>query len=473
MFSLQWWRDEISDHCAHRMACHLTHWADEHGGLTDMPRVMRAYAATHDLSVRTAWKDLGRLTGLGLVRQVHAAAPGRPARYALCLDLARLPPDFPKDLGRAIEKVADDPVERAKGRPTLASTHAALARCVLVQYGGALSREKTVSFGCGLVHTSPYIGEGSTPPRARSPRRGGRDDHRRASGGRKSNDGQPTPWWKEHGYDDLQDARDVLRACQRHWRVQRTGRVAPGTEVPSDSELARLENFVVLLRRYVTFGESVEILTDQIASARNVAGVVRYRIGRLLRSFRRRQNIKVDEDGEGYLEMQERLAAARAQSSPEVRREAVAKAHEIAARAALKEDVVRARRIDREVEEMLQAEREKRRRQGEGELLRTEAAALAEEQAEAERKQRHDREENRRLAIMRARREKALRNSQGSAQDPAGEAAPAAPERPGPAPEPGPASGSGPVAAAPAVPPQAVPVIPAQPPPADGLTPVR
>ncbi|PZG01300.1 hypothetical protein C1J01_48100, partial [Nonomuraea aridisoli] len=164
VFRLSWRRGYLRDEAAHRMAAHLTHWATTRGIVRDMRRVMDAYAAVHQVSVRTGWKDLARLVDAGLVRKVAGSAPGRAAVYALVLDLARLRADFPKDLGREIEKTADDPKSRAAGKPTLASIHAALSACVTVQYGAASTPTPVRSFCCGQVHTSPYTREGPAPP---------------------------------------------------------------------------------------------------------------------------------------------------------------------------------------------------------------------------------------------------------------------------------------------------------------------
>ncbi|MBB5967755.1 hypothetical protein [Planomonospora venezuelensis] len=423
-------RGTVVHDCVHRMARHLSHHAHESGRLDDMPGIIRAYAAYHHLSERTGWKDLGRVIALGLARQVHAAAPGRPARYTLCMDLAGLPGDFPKSLARAIGKVADDPARRAGGKPTLASAHAVLAECVTVQYGGPHAQSKIVELGCGRVHTSPYIAKGPTPPPSRSLPLHGRDDHRPELWGDESGDEdeRPSPVWRKHGYDELRRARDALRRCLPRWRAQREGVVIPGTEVPGASELASLEHLVALLMRYVPFGETVELLTVQVASAQRIEGVVRYRIGSWLRSFRRRRDLPIDEDGAGYRRMQERLAARRARSSPEVRRAVVELAHELSVRQVFRggPQCARAQRIEEAAEEALRAARERERTRGDAELARTEAVVLAEEAAELAMRRRKERAEIREQAILRARREKARRDR--------GEALPALPAGPGPLP---------------------------------------
>jgi len=107
-----WWRlvslmtyrrllDRRADGCLLRMARHLAHVADTRGMVTDLPQVMRAYAAREHVSVQTGWTDLGRLIDRGLLRQVQAAAPGYPARYRLCAPAAAVAarmPNLPADL---------------------------------------------------------------------------------------------------------------------------------------------------------------------------------------------------------------------------------------------------------------------------------------------------------------------------------------------------------------------------------------
>jgi hypothetical protein len=268
--------------------------------VTDMGRVVDRYAAVHQVSRRTGWKDLGRLIDAGLVRKVRGAAPGQAASYVLCRDLAEVPADLPKSLGRAVEKVADDPLSAAKGRPTLAVVHRGLADCVAVQYGSRSSVAPVRESGCGRVHTCLYTREGPTPPPPQLARRHPSWPSRR------------TPWGDQFGYDETDIARHVLTRCEALWRAQRQGQVPGGEEVPDKAELASLEHLVVLLLRYMPAGEAVEVLTTQVASARDLPGVVRYRAGRILRSMRRRHSIQVDDDGAGYRRMQERLAQARA-----------------------------------------------------------------------------------------------------------------------------------------------------------------
>ncbi|OUC98677.1 hypothetical protein CA984_06010 [Streptosporangium minutum] len=64
------------------------------------------------------------------------------------------------------------------------------------------------------------------------------------------------------------------------WRMQRDGGVPAGTEVPTKTGLASLEHLVSLLLRYMPPSEVEELLSAQVGSARDMAGLVRWRIGR-------------------------------------------------------------------------------------------------------------------------------------------------------------------------------------------------
>jgi len=318
------------------MAAHLTHHASPAGGVPDMGRVIDRYADVHQVSKRTAWKDLCRLIDAGLVRKVRGSAPGQSATYALCRDLAALPPDLPKSLGRGVEKVADDPLLAARGKSTLAAIHRSLADCVTVAYGARSTPAPVRELGYGRVHMCPYIQEGPTPPPPRVARK-----HRSAPSRR-------TPWGDQFGYDEHGGGRQVLAQCAARWRTQRTGRVPIGEEVPDKAGLESLEHLIVLLLRYMPSGEAVELLTTQVASARDLAGVVRYRVGRVLRSMRRRHNLRVDDDGLAYQRMQERLAQARSVASqPSTARLEASHAARLAlARASLRAETDRWARAD-------------------------------------------------------------------------------------------------------------------------------
>lgn len=286
------WRGQLADDCAWRMVRHLTHWADERGRLGDLPAVIGAYAAHHGVSVRSAWADFTRLRTRGMVRQTAAPAPGRQARYVLATS-PDMPTELPRTLARAVRDDIDPPAARAAGTVTRAQADALLADCEVIRHGSAAGPAQHSAAGCGRLHTSPYSLEGSppspprpgplSPDRARLAPSGGISDEDRAAG------------------------LYVVKACFPAWTAQR-GR--PPEFAPA--EAAELGGLVALLLRHLPRGEVVELLTEQTRSALDLAGVVRYRIGRQLATLRRRARVRVDDDGQGYAAAMATLAAARA-----------------------------------------------------------------------------------------------------------------------------------------------------------------
>ncbi|WP_433358545.1 hypothetical protein [Streptosporangium sp. CA-115845] len=334
--ALAWWRCTLADRCAYRMARHLTHHADKAGHITNLPKVVGLYASQHKVGRRTAWTDLGRLVGLGMLRKTLGAAPGQRAEYVLCWDLARLPGGFPKSLGRAVETVTDNPKRLAMRRPTLASIHRALASCVTVRYGSRTCSTPIRSRGCGLVHTSPYTYEGSTPP----PTESGLDEPPGCD--RRRSEGDKTL------AERMDEARELLERCRAMWVMQRAGQVPEGTEVPSKSGMASLEHLVELLLRHLPPGEVEELLSAQVRSARSMVGLVQWRAGRLLRGIRRRQQIRVDDAGVRHAAwMAEQAARWEGQyAGSENRRRAIAEARRVQERHGTSTVVARGRRAD-------------------------------------------------------------------------------------------------------------------------------
>jgi hypothetical protein len=271
--------------CALRMAEHLTHRADAAGRLVDIPGVLAGYADSHQVSRRTGWTDFMRLVEAGLVRQVCAAAPERQARYVLSMDLASLPDDLPVDLARELRKHIDSPVVAAKGRPTRADEDAALAECEVIREGSARGPKIAARLGCGRLHTSPYTREGSPPsPQPHESQRPQRP--------------RPLPFWGQDLDGERGSALDFVRELGPEWARQRGGQVL------SDAEAAELAHLVVLLLRHMPRSEAAELLTAQVASAGDLAGVLRWRIGRTLASMRRArrrvETIRVDDEGQGH-----------------------------------------------------------------------------------------------------------------------------------------------------------------------------
>lgn len=300
--------------CALRMAEHLSHRADAAGRLVDIPGVLAGYAAHHQLSHRVGWTDFMRLVEAGLVRQVCAAAPERQARYVLSMDLAALPDDLPADLAKELRRYVDNPVIAAKGRPTRADEDAALAECEVIREGSATGPKIAASLGCGRLHTSPYTREGSPPSPQPQPSQPPRQQ-------------LPFPFGGQDLDDEKGGALDFVRELGPDWAAQRGGQVL------SDAEAAELAHLVVLLLRHMPRSEAAELLTAQVASAGDLAGVLRWRIGRTLagmrRARRRVETIRVDDEGQGHAawlaanaERAEKTAATKAAVIEQARRRA-------------------------------------------------------------------------------------------------------------------------------------------------------
>jgi hypothetical protein len=119
-------RGLLADEPALRLARFLgdTDTADGSGIIADVPAFIAAYAARARVSRQTAWTDLGRLVGYGLVRQLQHSAPGYKARYRLSYpaavvdeEMPGLPPDIASALPHRRHAEADDETapERAPG----------------------------------------------------------------------------------------------------------------------------------------------------------------------------------------------------------------------------------------------------------------------------------------------------------------------------------------------------------------------
>ncbi|MGP4030227.1 hypothetical protein ACTWPP_43910, partial [Actinomadura sp. 3N407] len=87
-------RGEVSPF-ARRMAKHATHHASGRGRLDEVEdSLIPGYKGRYGIGRRSAYTDLGRLKEAGLLRQVHAACPGRGVAYQMCVP-DRLPADLP------------------------------------------------------------------------------------------------------------------------------------------------------------------------------------------------------------------------------------------------------------------------------------------------------------------------------------------------------------------------------------------
>ncbi|MEV4753031.1 hypothetical protein AB0K21_42370 [Streptosporangium sp. NPDC049248] len=281
-------RGERVHPCALRMARHLTHHADAAGHLADIPAVFDAYTAHHGFASRASghrigWTDLMRLVEAGLVRQVCAAAPERQARYVLAMDLAVLPDDLPSDLKDELRRHIDNPIAAAKGKQTRASIDANLSECEVIREGSATRPQAiNAASGCGRLHTSPYTREGlspSHPSRLSQPSRRPRE----------------LPFGCKDRAEERAHAVDFVLGLQPRWARQRDGQVL------GDREVAEVSYLVALLLRHMPESEAAELLCEQVASASDLAGVLRWRIGKVLgrarRAARNLANLILDENG--------------------------------------------------------------------------------------------------------------------------------------------------------------------------------
>ena len=298
LYRLMEHRGLLADAPALRMAAYLadTDTVRSDGVIGDVPAMLAGYMARCHVSRQTAYTDLGRLVGRGLVRQVQAAAPGYRARYRLSAPAAMVlasMPGLPPELARAVGDHSEDdrkqPGDDGGGHQDAESARA-----------------------CGELDPSPYTREGPPP----SPRGTGHRGHRQDAGCRS--------WREKIGEEDLDQARAVLAACAADWRAQR-GRAAGA------GELARLEVLVALALRHAPPGEVIQLLTWHVAGARELAGVLAWRLGRVISAARRPHvQVHADEDGARYAAM----LAARAGNTPTPGRLAAIAAARAAAEAA-------------------------------------------------------------------------------------------------------------------------------------------
>ncbi|MFC4536910.1 hypothetical protein [Sphaerisporangium dianthi] len=328
LVALLWWRGQHTHPALKRMLKHVALHADEHGVLRDIPALLAAYCARHAVGSRTAWYDLmDRAVEAGLVRQLFAAAPERQAVYILCLDVAALPADLPADLLALVRRYVDNPAVAAKGRPTRAQRDRALAECQVVRYGSARRAPIMEQAGCGRLHTSPFTREGSPP----SPQPRQSQSSQRA---------RRLPFGGQNLGEERSAALNFVKELCPVWAAQRsTG------EIPSDAELAELARLAGLLLRRMPRHEVAELLTAQVASAADLAGVLRWRIGRTLaglrRSERRAAELAVDDDGArhaAWLESNATAAARQAAVKAGVVEQARRRAEELRGRRAAAQD---------------------------------------------------------------------------------------------------------------------------------------
>jgi hypothetical protein len=257
-------RGVLTDDPALRMAAYLadTDTVRTDGVITDVPAMLSAYMARARVSRQTAYTDFGRLIRRGLVRQLQAAAPGYRARYRLSAPAAMVAawmPGLPPELARAIGQEDDEaePMHEATERGE----------------------------NCGGLDPSPYMREGSPPSPCGNDQNGAR---RRTQYPRED---------ERSGNEETDKARAVLKACTPHWCAQ-------GAPAVDSRQVARLEALVAVTLRHVPPGEVIQLLTWRVAGARDLAGVLSWRLGRAVNAARHSApDVMVDETGVRYTEM--------------------------------------------------------------------------------------------------------------------------------------------------------------------------
>jgi hypothetical protein len=250
-----------------------TDTVDEAGIIADVPAFITAYAARARASRQTAWTDLARLVGYGLVRQLQHSAPGYKARYRLSYpaalidaEMPGLPPDIASALPHRKQAEADAQAGPEQG-----------AGAAVPGDVGDLGHVPADS-SCGGLDPSPYTREGNTP-RHHRPRKPHRHRWRRS-------------WGEDPTNEETAAAADVLRACRPRWVAQR-GR----QRVPGPGELADVEHLTALALRHAGPGELVLVLTQMVVSADDLPGVLAWRLSRIVAAAAQARRIDVDEDG--------------------------------------------------------------------------------------------------------------------------------------------------------------------------------
>jgi len=283
LYRLMEHRGLLDDPCALRIAGFLadTDTVAGDGVIGDVPAMIAAYAARAHVSAQTAWTDLGRLTGRGLVRQVRAAAPGQSARYRLSAPAAMIAEEMP---GLPAELACPLGLRPPRCR---------LAQAGEEQEGGGgdghhqdhdeQDQDPARPSSCGGLDTSPSTREGYPPSPSGTASAGPRQARHHRSPGISD--------------EEKESALSVLSACRGEWLAQRGPLGVPGA-----AELARIEPLAALALRHVGPGEMTQLLTWQVASSRDLPAVLAWRLGRVVAAARRRpaRHVPADETGQRY-----------------------------------------------------------------------------------------------------------------------------------------------------------------------------
>ncbi|MER6816454.1 hypothetical protein ABT299_44935 [Spirillospora sp. NPDC000708] len=308
------WRRAFTGKPVRQMIGMLGDYADDAGRIANAGRFLACYRKAFQCSQAAAYAHWRTVRELGLVRQTRhsaghrgatgpAGAADRCARYVLCWPSALLPDALPAE---ADAKTAGPLAAAAAQWDAHAGEALAAADdLVLYRYGAATTTQDTGPDELAAraepaapvdnpnrpslyyLEAWPLYARVSPPSPPHPPiRRGDRPLSRRPGG---LND-----------YDRAA-ARAILNRCRDHWASQ-------GQQL-SEEEIAQLSGLVALVSRYtahLSAGDLVDILTERVRSARDLAGLLRYRLQALLRDLRRRRNLPVDETGEHYADRLDR-----------------------------------------------------------------------------------------------------------------------------------------------------------------------
>jgi len=300
-------RGELSFY-ARRMAMHLTHHTSKRGRIDDLEdKVIPGYKNRHGIGRRSAYTDIGRLAEAGLMRQVHAACPGRGVAYQMCVP-HKLPADLPAELrtelrkrwarpsktARAAAKRAPAAADAVRVALPLAEQHRVLAGCEGIRIGASSTRRRpaTASFRGGL-HTSPFLKRALPQPLHSRSRQGC---------------GPPPDLPMGQAFSDQEGViASVIDRCTALWRAQR-----PTGGLPDAKALARLRPLLWAALCAYTSSDVIEALTTHTRSARDLGAVAATRLRRMALAARRAAAIAVDNDGARHRALQDELARDRA-----------------------------------------------------------------------------------------------------------------------------------------------------------------
>ncbi len=244
--SRQWWRclrlscsrGELHP-CAERLGKHLSWQLGGQVTLTDIRSVLGGYAVYHGLSIRTAWTDWGRLVQAGWLSPTCSPA-----------NQGRSSPQGPGS-GRAARYVLTAPAALIRQLRSRSHRPAATAPCT--------SRCGTSLDTFSLEEASPSP---SVPPLWQDHQRGWVTLCR------------PTPTQRR-------EVSALLAGCHEPWRRQR-----PDGKLLTRPDWQRLLPLVAQVQAHRPDVTLTALLTDRVASARSLPGVLAWRLWRLLRQSR-------------------------------------------------------------------------------------------------------------------------------------------------------------------------------------------